>query len=69
MDTGNEVGVALRSFTDVARTVAVMTNPAALDRFRNKVRAIENRAIFEIPEMLASAMERSRRRADEALLS
>jgi hypothetical protein len=65
----NEVGVALRSFTDVARTVDVVTNPAALDRFRNKVRAIENRAIFEIPEMLESAMERSHRGAGEAMVS
>jgi 1,2-diacylglycerol 3-beta-galactosyltransferase len=46
-------GIVLESFRDVARGVAEMLAPGALDRFRANVSRIENRAVFEIPEILA----------------
>jgi len=47
-----EVGVVLRSFSDIARGVAELLEPANFARYRANAAAIHNRAIFEIPEIL-----------------
>ncbi len=47
------VGIVLKSFEDVAEGVKRMLDPAALAAFRRNVAAQQNRAIFEIPEILA----------------
>ena len=46
------VGIVLRSFREVVSGVQRMLDPAALAEFRKNVAALDNRAIFEIPEIL-----------------
>jgi 1,2-diacylglycerol 3-beta-galactosyltransferase len=51
-----EVGIVLRSFREVGRAVRQLLEPATLARLRANAAAIENRAVFEIPEMLESIL-------------
>jgi len=53
------VGIVLKSFKDVADGVKRMLNPATLAEFRKNVSAQENRAVFEIPEILAQLLAES----------
>jgi hypothetical protein len=53
------VGIVLRSFRDVVAGVRQMLEPAALAEFRGNVAALDNRAIFEIPEILAKLLGES----------
>jgi UDP-N-acetylglucosamine:LPS N-acetylglucosamine transferase len=50
------VGIVLRSFRDVVAGVQQILDPATLAEFRRNVDAQENRAIFEIPEILAKLL-------------
>ena len=50
------VGIVLKSFKDVAEGAQRMLEPAALVEFRKNVAAQQNRAIFEIPEILAKLL-------------
>jgi len=50
------VGIVLKSFKDVAEGVRQMLDPATLAEFRKNVAAQNNRAIFEIPEILAKLL-------------
>jgi UDP-N-acetylglucosamine:LPS N-acetylglucosamine transferase len=50
------VGIVLKSFQDVAAGVRQMLEPATLAEFRKNVAALDNRAIFEIPEILAKLL-------------
>jgi 1,2-diacylglycerol 3-beta-galactosyltransferase len=47
------VGIVLKSFQEVVAGVRQMLDPASLAEFRKNVSAQVNRAIFEIPEILA----------------
>jgi len=49
----------LRSFREVASGVQRMLDPAALAEFRKNVGALDNRAIFEIPEILDKLLRES----------
>jgi glycosyl transferase family 28 len=51
--TEKRVGIVLKSFQEVVEGVRQMLEPARLAEFRKNVAALDNRAIFEIPEMLA----------------
>ncbi len=51
-----DVGIVLKSFEDVAEGVKRMLDPAALAAFRANVAAQQNRAVFEIPEILAKLL-------------
>ena len=53
------VGIVLKSFKDVASGVKQMLDPATLAEFRKNVAAQNNRAIFEIPEILATLLGES----------
>jgi hypothetical protein len=53
------VGIVLKSFRDVVSGVRQMLEPATLAEFRKNVAALDNRAIFEIPEILAQLLEES----------
>jgi hypothetical protein len=56
----NRVGIVLKSFREVVAGVRQMLEPSTLAEFRKNVAALENRAIFEIPEILAKLLgERS----------
>jgi 1,2-diacylglycerol 3-beta-galactosyltransferase len=50
------VGIVLKSFDDVADGVKRMLDPAALATFRKNVAAQQNRAVFEIPEILSKLL-------------
>lgn len=50
------VGIVLKSFKDVASGVRNMLQPARIAEFRKNVAAQNNRAIFEIPEILATLL-------------
>ena len=50
------VGIVLKSFREVVAGVRRMLEPANLAEFRENVAAQENRAIFEIPEILAKLL-------------
>jgi len=51
-----QVGIVLKSFEDVAVGVKQMLEPETLAQFRKNVAAQNNRAIFEIPEILAKLL-------------
>ena len=50
------VGIVLKSFRDVVTGVRQMLEPATLAEFRRNLAALDNRAIFEIPEILAQLL-------------
>jgi UDP-N-acetylglucosamine:LPS N-acetylglucosamine transferase len=56
-----QVGIVLKSFKDVAAGVKQMLEPATLAQFRKIVAAQNNRAIFEIPEILAKLLSETPR--------
>jgi UDP-N-acetylglucosamine:LPS N-acetylglucosamine transferase len=51
------VGIVLKSFENVAEGVKRMLEPATLAEFHKNVSAQENRAVFEIPEIIARLLE------------
>jgi len=53
------VGIVLKSFKDVVSGVKQMLEPARLAEFRKNVAALNNRAIFEIPEIQAALLGES----------
>jgi 1,2-diacylglycerol 3-beta-galactosyltransferase len=53
------VGIVLRSFREVVSGVQRMLESAALAEFRKNVATLENRAIFEIPEILDKLLRES----------
>jgi hypothetical protein len=55
--TEKRVGIVLHSFREVVAGVRQILEPARLAEFRKNVGALDNRAIFEIPEMLAKLLE------------
>ena len=50
------VGIVLKSFENVVEGVKRMLDPATLAKFRSNVAAQNNRAVFEIPEILAKLL-------------
>jgi Glycosyltransferase family 28 C-terminal domain len=50
------VGIVLESFRDVVAGTKQMLDPTNLAEFRRNVAALENHAIFEIPEILAKLL-------------
>jgi Glycosyltransferase family 28 C-terminal domain len=54
--TEKGVGIVLKSFSDVADGVRQMLEPARLAEFRKNVGELDNRAIFEIPEILSKLL-------------
>lgn len=47
-----EVGIVLKSFKDIESAVAKMIEPATLSRYRTNAQSLQNRAVFEIPDMI-----------------
>lgn len=56
----NGVGVVLRSFSDIANGIAAMLDAAQFASFRFKAGMIDNRAVFEIPDILEALMSSGR---------
>jgi len=55
----NEVGEVLESFDEIVPAVARLIEPATLARYRANAKAFENRAVFEIPEILEKIFQKS----------
>jgi hypothetical protein len=51
-----DVGIVLDNFRQVAQGVLTMLEPATLERLKANVKALNNRALFEIPEILADVL-------------
>jgi repressor of nif and glnA expression len=51
-------GVVLRNFREIDEAVKKLLN--RLDEYRAQVSKIENRAVFEIPDILNEILERAR---------
>jgi UDP-N-acetylglucosamine:LPS N-acetylglucosamine transferase len=47
-----QTGVVLKSFRQINQGLRELLNPTAFERFRANAAAIENRAVYEIPEIL-----------------
>ncbi len=47
------VGVVLKNFSEIARGVSELLKPGGLSHYRTNVAKINNRAVFEIPDILA----------------
>jgi hypothetical protein len=60
-----EVGIVLENFRGVADGVKKIVEPATLARLKNNVKALNNRALFEIPEILAGLMGESPQQTDQ----
>jgi len=54
-----QVGEVLRSFKNIQQAVARLIEPATLARYRANAAALENRAVFEIPDIFEAIFERS----------
>lgn len=54
-----DVGVVIPNFRGIADTVAWLLKPSRLAAFQARAAAIENRAVFEIPDMLAEILRKS----------
>ena len=50
--TENELGLVLKSFGGIVKGVEQMLAPGTLERFQANARKLNNRAIFEIPEII-----------------
>jgi 1,2-diacylglycerol 3-beta-galactosyltransferase len=61
------VGIVLKSFKNVVNGVKQMLEPATLEQFRKNVAAQDNRAIFEIPEILAKLIGESQAKSQTAI--
>jgi 1,2-diacylglycerol 3-beta-galactosyltransferase len=62
--TQKRVGVVLKSFNDVVNGVKEMLEPAKLADFKKNAAAQNNRAIFEIMEILAGLLDKNGDKAD-----
>src|SRR5271167_3291137 len=63
--TEKRVGIVLKNFDDIVEGVQQMLEPATLAELRRNVAALDNRAIFEIPEMLAKLLGESEETTDQ----
>jgi 1,2-diacylglycerol 3-beta-galactosyltransferase len=53
----NEVGIVLDSFKHVVQGLEQLLQPEQFARYRGKVAAIKNEAVFEIPEILSTLLQ------------
>jgi hypothetical protein len=60
-----EVGIVLENFRTVADGVKKIVEPATLARLKNNVKALNNRALFEIPEILDGLMLEPEQQKDQ----
>jgi len=54
-----QVGLVMRDFGQITRTVEELLDPANFARFRSNAAAVNNRAVFEIPGILNEILEKS----------
>ena len=54
--TEKGVGLVVRNFREIGRAVAELLEPSNYARFRAAAAAIDNRAVFEIPDILETIL-------------
>jgi 1,2-diacylglycerol 3-beta-galactosyltransferase len=54
-----QVGLVVRNFRQIARTVEELLDPANFARYRSNAAAMNNRAVFEIPGMLREILKKA----------
>ena len=54
----NQVGIVINSWKHIAEGLEQLLQPTQFERFRANAAAMENRAVFEIPEILNSLLQR-----------
>jgi len=64
----NGVGIVLRSFDDIGEGVRAMLDAAQHATFRFKLRSMNNRAVFEIPDILETLMASGRNEIEPQVL-
>jgi 1,2-diacylglycerol 3-beta-galactosyltransferase len=55
-----EIGMVVRSFRHIDGAVERLLEPATMARYRANAAMIQNRGVFEIPQILESILERSK---------
>jgi len=66
--TEKQVGIVIKSFGDVVPAVEALLEPGKLPALKQNVRALHNRAVFEIPEFLSSLLpEQDRSQPDQTV--
>ena len=55
-----EVGIVLQDFRGIESAVGQLIQPATLARYRANAASLQNRAVFEIPAILQTILEKSR---------
>lgn len=53
----NRVGIVVRGFREVVNAVTQLLEGGRLENYRRNAAAIRNRAVFEVPEIMAKVME------------
>jgi len=56
-----QVGLVMRDFGRIAPTVEALLDPSTFARYRANAAAVNNRAVFEIPDILSEILKRSAR--------
>ena len=62
------VGIVLRDFREICGAVAELLQPDRLNQMRARIRKMDNRAVYEIPPLLAQILARPRTSARDSLL-
>jgi 1,2-diacylglycerol 3-beta-galactosyltransferase len=53
----NRVGIVVRGFREVVKAVTQLLEGGRLEDYRRNAAAIRNRAVYEVPEIMAKVME------------
>lgn len=56
----NQVGISVRSFKGILQAVETMIEPENFARYKEKLQQLENRAVFELPQVLERILEKAR---------
>jgi hypothetical protein len=62
----HQLGVVLRSFNEIVAGINQMLDPLRLAHFRSHARALNNRAVFEIPDLLETLIAAASSQAEPA---
>jgi hypothetical protein len=52
----NQLGIVIRSFSEIGKAVEMMIDEKQYRLFRMRISMLNNRAVFEIPEILEQIM-------------
>jgi 1,2-diacylglycerol 3-beta-galactosyltransferase len=55
-----EVGMVVENFQHIGKAVERLLEPATLEHFKAHARGVKNRAVFEIPRILETILERTK---------